>query len=96
MVVVGKANVDYLVRGPRLPQPGESVNGEVFQQAPGGKGANQAVGAARLGATSALIARIVAFQSPGLFASFGLPHEDGGTAAGRAPAQDPAGVPWPR
>jgi len=57
VVVVGKANVDYLVRGPRLPQP-ESVNGEVFQQAPGGKGANQAVGAARLGATSALIARI--------------------------------------
>src|SRR5438046_1205667 len=46
--------------------------------------------------TAAGIARIVAFQSPGLFASFGLPHEDGATAAGRAPAQDPAGVPWPR
>ncbi len=58
VVVVGKANVDYLVRGPRLPQPGQSVNGELFQQAPGGKGANQAVGAARLGARAALIARI--------------------------------------
>jgi ribokinase len=58
VVVVGKANVDYLVRGPRLPQPGQSVNGELFQEAPGGKGANQAVGAARLGAASALVARI--------------------------------------
>lgn len=58
VVVVGKANVDYLVRGPRLPQPGQSVSGEQFQVAPGGKGANQAVGAARLGARVALIARV--------------------------------------
>jgi ribokinase len=58
VVVVGKANVDYLVRGPRLPGPGQSVNGDLFQEAPGGKGANQAVGAARLGATVALIARV--------------------------------------
>ena len=58
VVVVGKDNVDYLVRGPRLPQPGQSVNGELFQEAPGGKGANQAVGAARLGARVALIARV--------------------------------------
>ena len=58
VVVVGKANVDYLVRGPRLPRPGESVNGDFFQQAPGGKGANQAVGAARLGARVALVARV--------------------------------------
>ena len=58
VVVVGKANVDYLVRGPRLPHPGQSVTGDLFQEAPGGKGANQAVGVARLGATSALVARI--------------------------------------
>ena len=58
VVVVGKANVDYLVRGPRLPQPGQSVNGELFQEAPGGKGANQAVAAARLGARVALVARV--------------------------------------
>jgi ribokinase len=58
VVVVGKANVDYLVRGPRLPHAGESVNGDFFQQAPGGKGANQAVGAARLGARVALVARV--------------------------------------
>src|SRR5262249_53661979 len=47
-----------LVRGPRLPKPGQSVNGDFFQEAPGGKGANQAVGAARLGAKAALVARV--------------------------------------
>jgi ribokinase len=58
VVVVGKANLDYLVRGPRLPRPGQSVSGDLFHEAPGGKGANQAVGAARLGARAALVARI--------------------------------------
>jgi ribokinase len=58
VVVVGKANLDYLVRGPRLPAPGQSVNGDAFQEAAGGKGANQAVGAARLGAKVALVARV--------------------------------------
>jgi ribokinase len=58
VVVVGGANTDYLVRGPRLPAPGETVEGEVFQKAAGGKGANQAVAAARLGARVALVARV--------------------------------------
>jgi len=58
VVVVGKANMDYLVRGPRLPLPGQSVNGDLFHEGPGGKGANQAVAAARLGARVALISRI--------------------------------------
>ncbi len=58
VVVVGKANIDYLARAPRLPVPGEGVNGDSFQEACGGKGANQAVGAARLGARVALVARI--------------------------------------
>ncbi|HEX4386307.1 MAG TPA: ribokinase [Myxococcales bacterium] len=58
VVVVGKANIDYLARGPQLPGPGEGVNGDAFQEACGGKGANQAVGAARLGAKVALIARV--------------------------------------
>lgn len=43
IVVVGGANFDYLARGPKLPQPGETVQGDLFQEAPGGKGANQAV-----------------------------------------------------
>lgn len=58
VAVVGKANLDYLVRGPRLPSPGQSVNGDAFHEGPGGKGANQAVGAARLGARVALVARV--------------------------------------
>ena len=58
VVVVGKANIDYLARGAQLPRPGEGINGDAFQEACGGKGANQAVGAARLGALVALVARI--------------------------------------
>jgi len=58
VVVVGGANYDYLVQGPQLPGPGETVQGNEFQEAPGGKGANQAVAVARLGARVALVARI--------------------------------------
>jgi ribokinase len=50
--------MDYLARGPRLPAPGDTVQGNEFQEAPGGKGANQAVAASRLGARVALIARV--------------------------------------
>src|SRR3982751_3058654 len=58
VVIVGGANYDYLVRGPSLPRPGETVDAGEFQEAPGGKGANQAVAAARLGARVAMIARV--------------------------------------
>jgi ribokinase len=58
VVVLGGANLDYLARGSRLPRPGDTVRGDEFQEAPGGKGANQAVAAARLGARVALIARV--------------------------------------
>jgi ribokinase len=58
IVVVGGANWDFLVRGPTLPAPGGTVSGDAFQEAPGGKGANQAVAAARLGARVALVARV--------------------------------------
>jgi ribokinase len=56
VVVIGGANTDYLVRGERLPQPGETVDGQEFLTAGGGKGANQAVAAARLGARVAFVA----------------------------------------
>jgi ribokinase len=58
IVVVGGANTDFLVRGPRLPAPGETVAGELFREGPGGKGANQAVGAARLGAGVAFVGKL--------------------------------------
>src|SRR5206468_11716564 len=50
ILVVGGANTDYMVRGPKLPGPGDAVEGEDFHTAPGGKGLNQAAAAARLGA----------------------------------------------
>lgn len=48
--VVGSTNVDLIARAERLPKPGETVLGDDFLQANGGKGANQAVAAARSGA----------------------------------------------
>lgn len=50
IVVVGSANMDLIMRVSRLPKPGESLIGTQFMTAHGGKGANQAVAAARLGA----------------------------------------------
>jgi ribokinase len=58
VVVIGGANTDYLIRGVSLPGPGSTVEGEEFQEAPGGKGANQAVAAARLGAKVAFLGRV--------------------------------------
>jgi ribokinase len=58
IVVVGSSNTDLVVRAPALPGPGETVLGSSFLVTPGGKGANQAVAAARLGARVTLVARL--------------------------------------
>ena len=58
VVVVGSVNVDYVVRIGHLPRPGETVAGGVLAIHPGGKGANQAHAAARLGAAVAMIGAI--------------------------------------
>jgi ribokinase len=58
VIVVGSANVDMTVRTGRLPRPGETVTGGVFSRQNGGKGANQAVAAARYGAATRLIAAV--------------------------------------
>src|SRR5256885_15978490 len=50
LVVIGSANRDLVVKADRIPSPGETVVGGAFVTAAGGKGANQAVAAARLGA----------------------------------------------
>jgi ribokinase len=55
IVVVGSSNMDFVVRAPRLPLPGETMSGTDFKCLPGGKGANQAVAAARLGARVSLL-----------------------------------------
>jgi ribokinase len=56
LVVVGSSNTDMIVQVPRIPQPGETILGGRFQTAPGGKGANQAVAAARAGGEVTLLA----------------------------------------
>lgn len=58
IVVVGSVNTDLVVRASRIPSPGETVTGGRFLQADGGKGANQAVAAARLGAHVTFVGRV--------------------------------------
>ncbi len=58
IVVVGSSNTDMIIKMPRIPLPGETISGGKFSMAAGGKGANQAVAAARAGAQVTLIARV--------------------------------------
>lgn len=58
VTVVGSLNMDLVIRAPRLPKEGETLAGRSFVNVPGGKGGNQAVAAARLGAQVAMIGRI--------------------------------------
>jgi len=58
IVVVGSLNMDLVTRTPRIPVPGETIIGHEFFTAPGGKGANQAVAAARMGAQVSMVGRV--------------------------------------
>jgi ribokinase len=58
ITVVGSVNLDLVARCERLPRPGETVTGGELARVPGGKGANQALGCARLGATVTLIGAV--------------------------------------
>lgn len=58
IAVVGSLNMDTIARVPHLPVPGETVLAAGFLQAPGGKGANQAVAAARAGSEVRLVGRV--------------------------------------
>lgn len=75
VVVVGSANLDLVVTAPALPRPGETVLGGNFTTVPGGKGANQAVAAARAGARVGFIGAVG--QD-----SFAQPQRDSLAAAG--------------
>lgn len=55
VAVVGSLNMDLVARAPRLPHPGETLAGRTFAQVAGGKGGNQAVAAARLGAQVSML-----------------------------------------
>lgn len=92
IVVVGSLNMDLVVRTPRIPSPGETIIGRELHTVPGGKGANQAVAAARLGAQVAMVGRVGqdAFGGPLLanLAANGVDHawvqEDPDAATGVA------------
>ncbi len=58
VLVVGSSNTDMIIKVQRIPKPGETLLGGQFASAAGGKGANQAVGAARAGGAVTLIARV--------------------------------------
>jgi RNA polymerase sigma-70 factor, ECF subfamily len=100
----GRQPVARFLAGQLLAEPGRlrrvavMANGQpafaVYQRDRGG--AYQAHAVQVLTVTTTGIARIVAFQDPGLFASFGLPREDRAAAAGPAPAQGPVEPLWPR
>ena len=92
IVVIGSSNTDMIIRLKRIPRPGETVLGGEFLTAAGGKGANQAVAAARAGGSVSLIAR-VGRDSLGDQAVAGFVHEgieishlirDGRVASGAA------------
>ncbi len=58
ILVVGSINMDLVVRVPHSPRPGETVLGGDFETFPGGKGANQAVAAARMGGEVTMVGRV--------------------------------------
>lgn len=58
ILVIGSLNADLVVRSPRFPQPGETISGSDLLTIPGGKGANQAVAAARQNVNVAMVGRV--------------------------------------
>ena len=58
ILVIGSANTDMVVKSKKLPLPGETILGGTFLMNAGGKGANQAVAAARLGGNVTLVAKV--------------------------------------
>jgi ribokinase len=58
IIVIGSSNTDMVIKSKKLPAPGETILGGTFLMNPGGKGANQAVAAARLGGKVTLVTKI--------------------------------------
>jgi ribokinase len=91
ILVVGSINMDLVVRAPHMPAPGETILGDGFTTAPGGKGANQAVAVARLGARCHFLGR-VGDDEFGKTLLAGLVHEGIHTEGVRLTHDAPTGV----
>ena len=86
ILVIGSSNTDMVIKSPVLPAPGETVLGGAFLMNPGGKGANQAVAAARLGGKVSFLAKVGAdvfgeqairgFEKEGIDTEYVLTDED--------------------
>ena len=90
IIVVGSVNADLVVVAERLPAPGETVTGGRFSRHGGGKGANQAVAAARLGARVTMVGAVGADdlgdEALALLEREGIDIGGGGAARTRRPA----------
>jgi ribokinase len=91
VVVIGSLNMDLVVRVPHLPAPGETLAAHRFAHVAGGKGGNQAVAAARLGARVAMIGRVGA-DGNGAALRAGLAAEGIDCRALAVSATSPTGV----
>jgi ribokinase len=73
IIVIGSSNTDMVIKSKKLPLPGETILGGTFLMNPGGKGANQAVAAARLGGNVTFVTKtgndIFGSEAAGLFAN---------------------------
>lgn len=88
--VVGSINVDLVASGSKLPAPGETVTGASFAQHPGGKGANQALAARRMGADVSMAGCVGEDDLAG--SALALLREDGVDLSGVKSVSEPTGV----
>jgi ribokinase len=90
IVVLGSANLDLVVRQPRLPQPGETMFGSDFSTVPGGKGLNQAVAAARAGGDVGFLGAVGRDEFGDRLR--GTLHDEGIDTGGLAEVDEPTGT----
>ena len=90
IAVVGSINLDLVVRCERLPRPGETLTDAAFERVPGGKGANQALAAARLGASVSLFGAVG--RDPFAAEALSLLEEEGVALEGVRRVDAPTGV----
>ena len=96
IVVIGSCNTDMVVKANRLPVPGETILGGTFYMNPGGKGANQAIAAARLGAEVTFISKIgydlFGLQALEIYRSEKAPGSDPAAVRRQCLRKSPSGV----